>query len=184
MTHYFRNAFLSIGNLNITAILGSKIAQETAIFFSPSRSFFPKAFHDLSSLSKLSRLNNLERVQRRNHLVNQKHINMQLLLRNFVIMACKEMQVGENKIISCFYSLTFFCFFLRYLPFPPPALFFSIFFKQTILLFSATSLSVENLSNQQKVESSNMQNVYLQMNVSCCTFGSIAYWNCLPLMEV
>lgn len=38
MTHYFRNAFLSIGNLNITAILGSKIAQETDIFF-----FFPPA---------------------------------------------------------------------------------------------------------------------------------------------
>lgn len=35
MTHYFRNAFLSIGNLNITAILGSKIAQETAIFLLP-----------------------------------------------------------------------------------------------------------------------------------------------------
>lgn len=109
MTHYFRNAFLSIGNLNISAILGSKTAQETDIFFfSPTRSFSPQAFHDLSSLSKLSRLNNLERVQRRNHLVNQKHINMQLLLRNFVIMACKEMRVGENKIISCFYSLTFF----------------------------------------------------------------------------
>lgn len=132
MTYYFRNAFLSIGNLNISAILGSKTAQETDIFFSPTRSFSPQAFHDLSSLSKLSRLNNLERVQRRNHLVNQKHINMQLLLRNFVIMACKEMRVGENKIISCFYSLTFFfCFFLRYLPFPPPLYFsFSYFLSR------------------------------------------------------
>lgn len=34
MTHYFRNAFLSIGNLNISAILGSKTAQETDFFFS------------------------------------------------------------------------------------------------------------------------------------------------------